>query len=123
MTRPALQVKRKRSEIVYQRLIILALFLAFVVLARAVWGLWQKNRLAETNLAVATVQLDKLIARKTMLENKIKRLETQRGFEEEIRANFAVVKPGERVINIIDNTKSTITATSTPDERPWWQIW
>lgn len=123
MARRSLQVKRKRSEILYQRLIILALFLASIVLARAVYSLWQKNKLAEANLTATANQFDKLMARQTKLGNKIERLKTERGFEEEIRSNFAVVKPGERVINIVDNAKATTTATSAPAEKSWWQIW
>ena len=122
MARTSLQGKKK-SELVYRWLVLMALFIIFIIFARAVWSLWQKDKLAHGDLSASTSELETLMERKATLEDKIARLKTERGLEEEIRANFAVVKPGEKVINIVDNTSSTATATTVSSTKPWWQIW
>lgn len=52
------------------------------------------------------------------LNQKNSRLNTDRGVEEEIRNKFRVVKPGEELVVIVDETGTV----STPLEKtPWWR--
>ncbi|OJI09428.1 MAG: hypothetical protein COV08_01140 [Candidatus Vogelbacteria bacterium CG10_big_fil_rev_8_21_14_0_10_49_38] len=91
------------------------------LLARAVWGLWQKNNLAQGNLEASAARLAELEAHQRDLADKLAKLKTERGVEEEIRTNFAVVKAGEKVIKIVPATPTT-TPTTTPP-KPWWKFW
>ena len=122
MKRRIFQGNKTERQTIYDRLILVVLLLLLLLIARGVWKLWQKNNMAESNLLASAEHLKQLEERKAMLEAKTAKLETARGVEEEIRNNFSVVKPGEKVINLVDPDKPTTTATSTP-VRHWWQWW
>lgn len=121
MKRRIFQVNKVGRRIIFDRLILLFLFVLFLIMGRAVWRFWEKNSLAESNLVSSEIHLKQLEERKKMLESKLKKLETARGVEEEIRTNYLVTKPGEKVINIVETEKATITSTTT-SKRHWWQI-
>jgi cell division protein FtsB len=122
MKRHIFQVNKAKRKIIYDRLILLVLLIVLIVVGRGVWLLWVKNKLARDNLISSEAHLSQLEKRREMLEIKLTKLETPRGVEEEIRTNFSVVKPGEKVINIVNPDKSTSTPTTTPP-RHWWQWW
>lgn len=113
---------RKKKSNLYNWLILIVLFFVLILMGRAVWSLWQKNELAESNRVLSEKHLKALIEREKTLRQKIIKLQTLRGVEEEIRTNYSVVKPGEKVINIVENEKATQTATTTPAVKSWWQI-
>ncbi|MFA5023298.1 MAG: septum formation initiator family protein [Candidatus Paceibacterota bacterium] len=115
------QGKSERKKRWIEHLILLGLVIICLVFARATWSLYQKNQAALNNLHASTRRIEKLTERESVLRDKIERLKTPRGVEEEIRNNFPMVKPGEQVINLVDKEKpaSTTTATAT---KPWWQI-
>ncbi|HRZ30189.1 MAG TPA: septum formation initiator family protein [Candidatus Paceibacterota bacterium] len=121
MKKSIFQGNKNRYKVAYEFLIILVLLFSFVVMVRAVWRLWQKNEIANANLASSDERLTQLEERKRMLEVRISKLGTPRGLEEEIRTNFSVVKPGEKVVNIVEREEATTTATTT-EVRRWWQI-
>ena len=103
------------------RLVLLGLVIVLFFVAQATWSLYQKNKMAQDNLGSSIDRLTKLTDRKNILQDKIAKLNTPRGIEEEIRANLPVVKAGEQVINIVEpEAVATATATTT---KPWWQIW
>ena len=109
--------KRKRWT---DYLVSLGLVLVFLIILRATWNLYQKNQMARDNLRSSADQLEKLTERQAVLQDKIERLKTARGVEEEIRNNFPVVKEGEQVINLVEEEPTpTTTATTT---KPWWQM-
>jgi cell division protein FtsB len=116
-----MQGKNERKKIWTDRLVLAGLILVLFVVARATWSLYQKDRLARNNLSSSVERMKRLSDRQVVLQDKIERLKTPRGVEEEIRNNFPVVKAGEQVINIVeDELKPTTTSTTT---KPWWQIW
>lgn len=124
MKRRIFQGNKTGRKIIYDRLILLALTILFVIVGRGVWLLWVKSNIAKDNLVASENHLRQLEERKLMLNSKLSKLTTERGLEEEIRTNFAVVKPGEKVINIVDPDKTTATTTVTiPPKRSWWQWW
>ncbi|HEY9583223.1 MAG TPA: hypothetical protein VJK09_02880 [Candidatus Paceibacterota bacterium] len=80
-------------------LILVALVLVFMGRASyRVYLRWDKARI-ERNEAEARYQAE--LARQVKLENNVARLKTERGWEEELRKNFQVAKPGEGVIMIV----------------------
>ncbi len=121
MKRRIFQGNKAERQTIYDRLILLVLFILLLIMARAVWRLWQKNDMAQKNLLVSAEHLRQLEERKEALDLKMTKLKTSRGVEEEIRVNFSVVKPGEKVINLVEPDKPTTTASTTP-VRHWWQI-
>lgn len=121
MRRKIFQGNKVERQIVYERLVLLILLILFLIMVRAVWRLWQKNDMAQSNLVASADHLRQLEERRGMLESKMAKFKTPRGVEEEIRANFSVVKPGEKVINLVEPDKPTTTAPTT-SVRHWWQI-
>jgi len=111
--------KRKKRYLIGLPMAILAVVI-LLVFVRATWKMYQRDALSRENLKTAEEQLAALEAREADLQAKIKMLETPRGIEEEIRANFSVVKEGEKVISLVEE-EATTTATTT-EKKPWWRL-
>lgn len=115
------QGKNERKKRWTDYLVLLGLIIILLVIARATWSLYKKNKLASENLRFSAERMAKLTDRELILRDKIERLKTPRGIEEEIRNNFPMVKPGEQVINLVDKERPATTTTATAT-KPWWQI-
>ncbi len=109
--------KKNWSEI----LTLLGLIIILLFVLRATWGLYRKSQMARENLQASAERVAKLEERQVILREKIERLKTPRGIEEEIRNNYPVVKEGEQVINIVE-TEAQLGTTTAPVEKHWWQI-
>jgi cell division protein FtsB len=88
------------------------LVLLILLLLSPVWKLYRKSREASEGRSQAAAQLAELEARRAFLAEEVKRLETERGVEGEIRKKFPVVRAGERVIIVLPNEEATTTATT-----------
>ncbi|MEK7091766.1 MAG: hypothetical protein AAB900_02135 [Patescibacteria group bacterium] len=85
-----------------------------LLLARGVWRVYNQSRYANANYLVTKDRLAGLEAREKQINDRLTSLSTERGLEEEVRNNFSVVRPGEKMILIVDSTNTaTETATST----------
>jgi cell division protein FtsB len=78
--------------------------------------------------AEAEERLADLEERKTMMQDKVEYLSSERGVEAEMRRNFDVAQPGEQVVIILDpkkeeNTVEPLTPLSTEDTPPWYIFW
>ena len=118
MTQGKKEQKKKWSDY----LILLGLIIILILISRATWSLYQKNQIALANLHSSTERINKLTERQVVLRNKIERLKTERGIEEEIRNNFSVAKVGEQVVNIVEE-KPVATTTATSTNSSWWPWW
>jgi len=81
----------------------LAIILVFV--ARGVYKLSDKYAHSKEVRGQSEERLEALIEQKRSLEEEIKRLSTNEGIEAELRQNLGVVRPGEEVLHIIDETE------------------
>lgn len=96
-------------------------FIVFILLARASFSISQKSTLSASRLAQARVEFEKLKSRQDDLSSKVGKLSSDGGLESEIRSKYRAVKDGESVAVIIDDSKSTSTATtSAPIKKGWW---
>lgn len=111
--------KKKRKYLLGFPLAIISV-LVLMLVARAAWKMYQQDALSRENLRLAQDQLAVLRDRQANLKEKLKMLETPRGIEEEIRANFSVVKEGEKVINLVEEATATVPTTTA--KKSWWQI-
>ena len=102
-------------------LIFIGLIIVFLIILRATWSLYRKDQVARDNLQSSVERLAKLKEREVTLQDKIERLKTPRGIEEENRNNYPMVKPGEKVINIVEEGQEPST-TATTSTKSWWQI-
>lgn len=111
------QAEKRRQRWSYVLLVFLVVLNGFLV--RGVWRVYQKSQLAGENYLAAQDRLDNLTARQKVLSDRLAQLKTERGLEEQIRNNFSVVKPGEKVVVIVDTPTSTASSTETGN--PLWR--
>jgi cell division protein FtsB len=111
--------KKKIRKVIYSPIILILLFLLFVILAKGVWGVYQKEKLSAFNLKKEKIELERLQKREKTLASSIDYLKTDQGVENEIRTKFRAVKENEKVAVIIDE-EATTTSTSTPVKRSFW---
>ncbi len=106
--------KKRTSRWWYSRLTLLVLAVVVVLLSRAAWNVYLKERESGAHMRAAEEKVVGLETRRIALEKKIAALKTTEGMEAEIRAQFQVAKPGERMVVVIepkDITASTVIPT------------
>ena len=80
--------------------LLLLLMLAFLVL-RATWSAYQKETASVAALKETENEWQRLNERNLKLTGSIKRLQTPRGLEEEIREKFSVAREGEKMAVVV----------------------
>jgi cell division protein FtsB len=98
------QEKRKLRSFLYSKTTMVILVIFIVLAVNAVWGVYKKQRLTKENLAQTATTFDSLQAREKMLSSEIEKLKTEAGKEEEIREKYGLVKPGEEVIVVVNDS-------------------
>lgn len=98
------------------------LFLLFVVYDR-----YTIERDMAARRHEAQMKLEALQERKAAIEGKVEYLGSERGIEAEMRRNFDVAQPGERVVIILDPTDEASAVeplpVTSPDTPPWYIFW
>lgn len=113
------QEKKRFRRYLYSKGAVAMLLVLVIFFGRASWGVYKKEQESAANAAQAQVSLKRLEDRQKILTHELNRLKTDEGIEEEIRSKFGVSKPGEQVIIIVDDRKST---TTEPEPEPtWWE--
>jgi len=77
---------------------------------------------------LAEQQATALEARKNDLEKKVEYLSSERGIEAEMRRQFDVALPGEKVVVIVDKDEDTagvmpLSPVITEPDTKWYQFW
>lgn len=90
-----------------QRLFMVVLLIAVLLLIPSVWSAFGKERDSRANRKEAEVQLAQLQAQKQDLETEVARLETPAGLEDALRHRFDVGDEGEGVIYIVEQQATT----------------
>jgi cell division protein FtsB len=103
------RVKRKGKSKFYSKLIILALIVVIVFLARGTYGVYQKSQESREKLSVSEEKLFEMEEREESISKKIDKLNTESGIEEQIRRQYDVAKEGEEAIVIIQGDEIPIT--------------
>jgi hypothetical protein len=108
--------KKTYKKYIYSPLTLLVLFIFFLVLLKALWGVYAKERLSSRYLEREQLEYNRILDRKKELAQSLEFLKTEQGMEAEIRSKFRVVKDGESVAVIVsdEKTESTTTPTTTP---------
>lgn len=104
--------KKKIHRFLYSRLAFGILIVLTLFIGKATWNVYTKEQESEKNLKRATEELASLEARQAQLSQKIDRLKTTEGMEAEIREQFQVAKPGEKMVVIAEGKRDT------PKEEP-----
>ena len=97
--------KRKIRQYLYSRLALCILLVLTLLMAKAAWSVYSKERDSRVSMSRAQMELAALEARHEQLSRSIERLKTEQGVEAEIREQFQVAKPGERMVVLVDDGK------------------
>jgi len=100
------QRKRNIRKVLYSKGTLLLLLFLLVLVGKATWGLYAKEHESRKNLDRVEAELLNLNLREDRLRADIARLETPEGIETEIREQFQVARPGERMVVLVNNKKS-----------------
>ncbi len=106
------QEKRRRRRMLYSKFSVVFMFFIVIVMARATWGVYQKEKESKVNMQLTDNSLAELQARHDLLGQQVEQLETPSGQEEAIREKYQVEKPGEQVVIIVNAT----SGVAVPDE-------
>ena len=117
------QPKSYWRRVIHSKVFLLPMAIFTVVLLNGVFGLYNKSRVANQALEMVRLEEERLEERARYLEAAIGELETDRGVEKVIREKFGMVRPGERVINLVEPRDAT-TAPLTSSKKSFWQrLW
>lgn len=99
---------KKKAEYTFWHspLILALLFVIVIVFAYNLIGLLEKERETSKKKELVLDQIEALKKRELTLKTDIARLETDEGIESAIREKYQVVKPGEKVVTIVDEPES-----------------
>ncbi len=104
--------KRKVRGILYSRSAIIALSVVVLIVMHSTWSVYKKKQESEALKQVALQHTEELRARDADLKDKIARIDTDAGVEEEIRSKFSVAKENEAMVVVVSEEDSVSTTTS-----------
>ncbi len=103
-------------------LLILALLMCWGAYTR-----YEKAELVQVRRVDAEKEVAHLKEQKETLEKQVKYLSDERGIEAEMRRQFDVALPGEKVVVIVDpkNNESSTSALTKKvgEDDPWYMFW
>lgn len=118
------QDKRQIRGRIYSKTTTVLLFILLLLLCKAVVSIYNKQVESRNLRDESLVRLSESKDRQNMIENEMKKLQTDEGIEEEIRTKFNVIKPSEHMAIIVLPAKPIDEA---PKEgffaRLWHKIW
>ena len=101
---PRRQTRSTTNPFFHSWYFLIPLAIIFGLFAKGAYTSFVKKRQADIEKDRYQERLGELEATRADLEAKIDKLETQRGREDEFRSRYNVVKEGETMIRIIDET-------------------
>lgn len=113
-----IQQKRKLRSFMYNKFTLLTLFILVIVSVHSAWVVYDKKMESESLMNRSKQRVDELRKREEDLNQKIERLDTEVGIEEEIRSKFSVTKENENMVIVVP--KEEKIATSAPMKITIW---
>lgn len=119
--------KRSWRAVVYSPITVAILLLVCIGLARIVYDRYTIERDMYNRRLAAEAEVVELQARKASLEEKVEYLSHERGIEAEMRRNFDVAQPGEKVVIILDEKPASdivpLSTSTAESNAPWYIFW
>lgn len=100
------QRKRKIKRFLYSWFSIFLLAVLVFFTAKGAWGVFKKERESRKELSLVSQEIADLESREVALRGDIERLRTPEGMDAEIRKQFQVAKPGERMVVVVEGGKN-----------------
>lgn len=114
------QAKRKFKAILFSWPVCLFFLVVNVILGRAVYELYKKERYTEKTMLQAETAYEQLQKRKHDLGREITRLSSPDGLDLELRRKFQVVKHGEEILVIVPTATTSVVAPTLPKSKSLW---
>lgn len=112
--------QRDPARLFLKRIGLVLLFIAVVAMASGVWEVYKKERESRVLRVQAENERAELLDREERLKSDLAEINTDRGVEEALRAQYALAGSGEELIVIVEPPTSEVTAaTSTSGIRGW----
>lgn len=120
------QHKHMVRTLLYSRVTLVILFLLIVLLLRSIMELNDKRHEAIIVRDDSQKEVDELTRKVETSKKQTEAISTKRGYEAYIRTTYPVVKKGEGVIVIYDDTKSPVSSvrekiTLSEQFSIWWR--
>ncbi|MEX0935080.1 MAG: septum formation initiator family protein [Candidatus Paceibacterota bacterium] len=113
--------KKKYRHLLFSKVGIGIVLVLALLVSRAAWNVYEKERLTRAKLNEAERELVELEAREAVLQEDIATLETPAGVEEEIRTTYGFAKEGEEVLVILEEETEPLNFTH-PKPTLWQRI-
>ena len=97
------QERKKIRKILYSKASLVILAVLLFMVADGAWQVYQKARIARDERDRAARSLQDLQARNAELTASLARVQSNEGIEEDVRQKFAVARPGEDVVIVVDD--------------------
>lgn len=114
------QDRRRVKKLLHSRYALAVLVIAILILSRAVWGIYVKYEKSKILAEKSQADLLVLEARENTLTRSINALGTEEGREKELRDRFGVVKEGEKMIILVDDSEPVKSSVNILNDS-WWQ--
>lgn len=113
-----IQQKRKLRSFMYHKVTLSLLFLMVLVFIHSTWVVYKKKVESEELMNISKERVISLKEREVDLNQKISRLDTEVGIEEEIRSKFSVTKDNENMVVVVSREEKV--ATTVPEHLSLW---
>ncbi len=113
-----IQQKRKVRSFLYNKVSLAILAVIALFFMHSTWSVYQKMQSSKAFREAALDRVEELRARDRDLKDKIDRLDTDAGIEEEIRSKFSVAKDNEAMVIVVSEEEGE--AYSTSSEASFW---
>lgn len=114
-----IQQKRKLRGVMYHQYTLVALSILVLISLHSTWSIYKKKSESVLLVEASKERLTELQMREKELKEKIDKLNTEQGIEEEIRSKFNVTKENESVVIIVENKEKE--ASTTVEKLGFWQ--
>lgn len=111
--------QEKKQALIVSGLALFLLLLLSGVFAKATFGVFLKERTARAQRERVEDKIAVLEERKIALKKDLRKLETERGVEEEIREKFRVIKDGEQLVILVDEDNEASAVKALPQRKSW----
>lgn len=113
------QDRRKAKKFLHSRYAIAFLIIIAALVSRGVWGIYVKYEKSSALAEKSRMDLTVLQERQEALSKSISALNTEEGREKELRDRFGVVKPGEKMVILVDNVPVAKASVNAVNDS-WW---
>lgn len=115
------QERKKFRKILYSKASILVLLVALVLVSRGAWQVHEKAVIARTERDESARVLADLQDRNKALEASLTHLKSTQGIEDEVRQKYAVARPGEEIVVVVDESSKKGKNGDEAPQKSFWQ--